>query len=485
MRRRRAAVHAGVGDGNGAVQAQPSGQAAPRGQFDPGRLDGSRVLTLAQHPAGRNKACAREGSRPLADGHIDDGVLDPVPEQGRAEGRDRPLIGQPCLHALQGLGNQGGVGLGQVVADPERAVQLVQGGGPEAGIGRPPRRPAAADETPRRQSRADHFARAVGIGLVQGRRSIGPIPLQTAAVFILPAVQPQASGHQPQFVAPRRLAIQTSDRGLAARDAVAGEGAVHEAEAFAGLAFVEASVGAHLPFQPSASHIARCAAQRGVDAPAGCGRLILIIGGRGRVAVRRHRDGGIGEIAFASPGLQSPAIVAVLRPLRRRGRQQVTAGAGPRAHQARAALFVIGRGAQRQTGLAQRRVQPQRRRLGGQIQRRVRRPGRRAAYGRIAVAGLIKGRARKAQRAGIEPARTGQPRPAPFGDRGVQHPAAFPLAQLDHPGQGARAIGTGPRATHDIETFQRLGRQLRPQDPAAERIIQRHAVQSHQRPPRP
>src|SRR5690606_22448423 len=166
-----------------------------------------------------------------------------------------------------------------------------------------------------------------------------------SAVLIAPAVQAQAAGHQPQIVAPGTLAIETRHRDLAARYAVAGEGAVHEAETLARLALVEAGVGAQLPFQPPAGDVPRRATQGGVDAPTGRRRLILVVGRRGRAAVRRHRDGGVGEVALAPPGLQAPAIAPLLRPPRRRGGQQVAAGAGSRPGQPRAALLVIGRGA--------------------------------------------------------------------------------------------------------------------------------------------
>src|SRR5690606_2675690 len=192
--------------------------------------------------------------------------------------RDRPLERQAGLDALQGFWNETGVGLGQVVADAEGPMQFVQSGGPEAGIGRSARRPAAADHTPRRQTRADHLARALGINLVQRRRAGGPITLQPTPVLVLPAVQTQAPSEQPRPVLQRALAVDARHRGLAPGDAVSRVVSGHVAEPFMRLALVETRVGADLPFQTTPPQAVAATAQGGVQAPARGRRLVLIIG---------------------------------------------------------------------------------------------------------------------------------------------------------------------------------------------------------------
>ena len=459
----------------------------PGGQFDARRLDGSRVLALAQHPARRDEARPREGAGPDPDRHIDDGVLDPVPEDGRAQGRGRVLPGQPRLDALQLFRNQAGVRLGQVVADPERPMQLVQRRRPEARIGRRPRRQTAAQIASRRQPRRDHLARPVRRSFVQRRQARRQIPLDPASVGILPAVDPQAARHQPRSGRPGRLAIAPDHRGLAARDPVPGEGACHVTEQLLRLAFVEPGVGAQLPLQQAAAQVDRDPAQGEVGAPAlGRGRE-LVVRRRGRPAPGRHGGRGVGEVALAPPGLRPPAH-PFGRGRPRHGRRIALARRRrPRAEQARTAILLIGRGPQRQGGrLRQRHVGPQRSAQRRQIQRRIDRSGRRPAHRDIAVAQLALHRPGQGEPAGAQRRRRRQPPAAVFAARDVQRPAVrVPLAQLDHPGQGARAIGAGSGAANDVQPRQALRRDLGPQHPAAERIVQRHAVQGHQGPPGP
>ena len=60
----------------------------------------------------------------------------------------------------------------------------------------------------------------------------------------------------------------------------------------------------------------------------------------------------------------------------------------------------------------------------------------------------------------------------------IQRAARVALTQGHHPGQGACAIGPRARAADDVDAFERIGRQLRPDHPAAERIVQTHSDRS-------
>ncbi len=66
-----------------------------------------------------------------------------------------------------------------------------------------------------------------------------------------------------------------------------------------------------------------------------------------------------------------------------------------------------------------------------------------------------------------------------------KHRSEITLAQGDDAGQGPRTIGAGPGAADDVEALEALRRDLRPQHPAAERIVQRHTVEGDQGASRP
>ena len=157
--------------------------------LDPHRLDRPGVLALAQHPAGGHEAGHRKRPGPLAVCDIDDGVVDPVPEQGGGPGRGAAPAAQAQLDPRQPFGLQRRIGLGDVVTDAERPVQLVQGRGAESRIGRRARGEVGRDRIPAAQSGADHLARAVRGGIVQGYVAGGAIPLDPPSVGAFPAVQ--------------------------------------------------------------------------------------------------------------------------------------------------------------------------------------------------------------------------------------------------------------------------------------------------------
>src|SRR5690606_7814653 len=150
---------------------------------------------------------------------------------------------------------------------PERAVQLVERGRAEAGVGGGADGVAPGPLAPGGEAGAYDLAGAGRVGLVKRRGTVRKVELAADAVTVLPAVGAQAAGDQPGAGGPRSLGVEADHRGLAARHAAAGELAGHVAEALAGLALEAAGVGAELPFDPGDAaddHMA----QGGVQAPA-------------------------------------------------------------------------------------------------------------------------------------------------------------------------------------------------------------------------
>jgi hypothetical protein len=94
------------------------------------------VLPLRAGAAGRQGAEDRGNLRGVGDRDVGDGILDPVMEDAGFEGQ--PVRGLPferAFEAVEALGIEAGVGLGEVVADPERPVEFIERRQAEAGAG--------------------------------------------------------------------------------------------------------------------------------------------------------------------------------------------------------------------------------------------------------------------------------------------------------------------------------------------------------------
>src|SRR5690606_2605481 len=125
---------------------------------------------------------AGEGPGTFGEGDVDDGVVDLIAEQG---GGHRSAVAGPApaeFDSLQARGFQGGVGLGQVVADAERAMQLVERGGTESGVGGGADSVAVGQLAPGGEAGADHLAGPGRIGLVKRRGTVRKVELAADAV---------------------------------------------------------------------------------------------------------------------------------------------------------------------------------------------------------------------------------------------------------------------------------------------------------------
>ena len=94
------------------------------------------VLPLRAGAAGRQGAEDRGDLRGVGDRDVGDGILDPVMEQAGVEfHRVGSLPVERAFKAVEALGIEAGVGLGEVVADAEGPVELVERRQAEAGAG--------------------------------------------------------------------------------------------------------------------------------------------------------------------------------------------------------------------------------------------------------------------------------------------------------------------------------------------------------------
>ena len=431
-------------------------------------VDLAGVLTLAQHAAGRDEAGDREGPRTDADGDVGDRVLHLIVEDPEVPLR-HALTREPGLDAVQGLGLQGRVGLGDIVADPERAVQLVQGRRPEAGIGRRPHPGLARQALANADAARRRRARGVGRRGVQGQGAGGRIALAPHAVIGSPAVQPCACRQREVRFAVGPLDIRAADKGAAASRALTGEGAGHVAEELVGPPLGHARVAAQLP-RP----VAGLALPGGVEAiAAGRGR-VLVVGRRRADAARRDGGRSVLQVAPARPRLHAPGVAC------QRHGQRAAGGVGPRADQAGITLLLEGPGADRPAYAAEVALHPRGDRAvlqGGRCVGRARRraPNRPIAVGARAAGGQQQVLGPEGSRRAPTVALAG------LGREAGQAAAGRALAQGHHARQRAGAVGSRPRAAHDGGAGQALARQGGPDHPAAERIVLRRAIQRHQR----
>src|SRR5689334_7303857 len=129
-----------------------------------------------------------------------------------------------------------------------------------------------------------------------------------------PLIAANTGCEQPIVEAGRDFGIETADGSLSATDATLGEMAGREQKMLLGLALREARVAADFPIEALVA-----AAQCRIEAEAECGRGELVVGRRGRDAVRRNRDRGVGEAGVAQPRLH--AIAELVRAFGMRQRQ--------------------------------------------------------------------------------------------------------------------------------------------------------------------
>ena len=100
-----------------------------------------------------------------------------------------------------------------------------------------------------------------------------------------------------------------------------------------------------------------------------------------------------------------------------------------------------------------------------------------------AVAVFIGGAGEERDGTEHRPARCSDAFSVQTGERGVRRDqsVAARFVQRDDAGERAGAIRTGAGAAHDLRAADVFRRQRRPDHPAAERIVLRHAVERHQR----
>ncbi len=293
-----------------------------------------------------------------------------------------------------------------------------------------------------------------------------------------PAVDAAAAGEQPAAGNDGSLRIDPADQGAAAGDAIAGEGAVHEAEVLTILSVAAADIAAGLPDQRSDG-----SAQSGVEAPAGGGGRVLVIGRRRGDPSGGHGDRAVLQVAGADPPLQPPAERARLRRRCVGDADGIPAGRGLGADEARAPLLLKERGADGDQAASGRRLHPAGDAPVVEAEIVV---GRALALAHRNPAVVVFDRcaAEHLRSPGSRDAGDGASAPSLCRDRGVglHGSGTGQLVQRDHAGQGPGAIGPGPRPPHHRGALDRLGRQRGPDHPAAERIVLRHAVQRHQGP---
>ena len=114
------------------------------------------ILPATQDTAGRHKPRDREGARSGPDRDIGHRIFQPVGEQGHGQAAPAPLAAKTQLKPLQPLGTQPGIGLGNVIAHPERPVQLIEGRRPEADIAGRAAIPAPSQVAAQADARVDH-----------------------------------------------------------------------------------------------------------------------------------------------------------------------------------------------------------------------------------------------------------------------------------------------------------------------------------------
>ena len=230
---------------------------------------------MPEHPAGGHEA--RDWKVPGADPDRDirDRIRQAVGEEAGTPGRGTGGTANSRFQTRQCLGPQGRVGFGDVISDPEGAVQLVEGWRSETGIG------GGSDPNPRGQLLADPgpetpgHARGIWSCRVQDQSSGGKVALPPDGVRLAPGIKAGAQGDDLAGGIMARLQVDAPNRGSAAALPATGEAATLIPETFVRPAFGKPCICTELP-----GPVARG------DAP---GRIQPNTVGRRRVLVRRRR----------------------------------------------------------------------------------------------------------------------------------------------------------------------------------------------------
>ncbi len=288
-----------MGQGRRKGQAQVGRERCRAPHFQPVSLDLTDIPALAQGAAGRDKTGGREDAGTGADRDIADRILDEIVEQVSVEQR---TVTDAGFDAGEDFRFQVGIGFGNVVADAERAVKLVERWRAEAGIG----------------GRADgcHFGQGIVGAEAAGRNDIAArlrrqvedgqagrqVALMAMAVIGFPLVDAQGAGHGPRAARRAALAVEADQRSIAAGLAKA-RGGRHIAVIFLGLAAIGLGIDADFPFLAL-----RLMADGPGDAVTGRRGRDLVVGKRGRHPSGRHRDRAVGEVRILVPDLHTETV---------------------------------------------------------------------------------------------------------------------------------------------------------------------------------
>src|SRR5690606_7613768 len=245
---------------------------AARLRFQPQRFDRACVLALPIGAAGRHEDARRKHARALPERYIDDGVLEAVDEEACVPPPVRMPGADPDIEAEQALRLQRRIGFGDVVADAEGAVKLVERGRAKAPINGPAEI-EIAQRAPNPKPRRGRNRLAVFWKEFQRRRPACEEALDALAVLGAGDVDARAAGQEPWSLFAPGFGVEPARQRAPARDARAREGAAREREQFLRLAVRGPEIGAQLEpcVRPRPAH-------RRVGAPAERGRRALVRG---------------------------------------------------------------------------------------------------------------------------------------------------------------------------------------------------------------
>ena len=480
------------------------------GQLPSPHADALEVEPLPAHAARGDEPEKRIRARSARQRHVADGIAQLARECGRAQHEQRAAgLARRGVGAYQGpfgsglsardlLGAERGVGLGDIRADAERAVEFVERRSAESLLRTGPQPPRRRRRPQQADARAEARAVAVGVAVVARGHAGRAVGFAAVPVGLTPAVVTRAQ--RGAKLTRERTFMQhegAADRLASARHPQPRERTVREREMLARLAAHGPGVGAEAGapaagMRPRAGPggaergrrhgelIARrrLAGARGVHAAEGRSeRLILRI----RHRVPRKRIGGRarererGEFFPRRVALVGRAVAAFLLEVAR-GRQQFDPrGQGLLPARRQPAVPAPGGNVDRPTTF--RRDEPEA--VGREIPREHL---QRAHAGRSHEGEFTAARPVVAER-GAEPQRGGTwTRGASWrGFAGV-------LIRTDGGGKkvydaAERGVAPGGRAAagNDLRVADALARQLRPRHPAAKGIVERHAVEQDER----
>jgi hypothetical protein len=233
--------------------------------LDPHRAE---VLALAAGAAAGDEAAGRDLAGSQADRDVGDRVVEVVEEGVGRPAQPRARVANPELAPLEGLGIEPGVGLGDVVAHPERAVQLVDGRRPERAVERAQELPAVGRLPDHAHARAEVALLAVLEGLVAQHGAGVDGAFEPHAVLGAPHVEAAAQRQgQPVAEPDRVLDPDPAELLVAPGETAVEEGAVDEAEVLVGGALGGAQLAAagHRVPSEQAGPLQGAAQRLGVD----------------------------------------------------------------------------------------------------------------------------------------------------------------------------------------------------------------------------